>query len=215
MNDLKTINGLSIPEGLYTNPSIGTENVDSSDLNTPILKIIQKTTEGAENFKIGHYLLPNGSQEENVQVNLVFVSTEIGENYNKTGEEKKKVYYGFFANTNEPFKMYVRGWGLASHRDFQTEIMRIKNDYSLPMLALEIGLSTEKIEGTIASTGKPYTTFKPIFNIVKDAKGVPFVETDPERVKFLTEAAKRFAEISEQSKNDEKMNEVNPEDVPF
>lgn len=203
------------PVGLYPNPNIGTENVSSDDLNTPILKIVQKTTEKVENMKIGSYLMPDGNQEDSVSVNFVFVSTVVMENYNKTKTERVKVYYGFFSGTNNPFKMYVRGWGLASHRDFQTEVMRIKNDYQLPMLALEVTMTTEKQEGNIADTGKPYTTYKPVFTITKDAKGTPFVETDKARVDFLIEASQRFSAISEQSKNDAEMNEVNPEDIPF
>lgn len=203
------------PVGMYPNANIGTENISSEDLNTPVLKIIQKTTEGAEDMQIGSYLLPDGKQEKSVTASLVYVSTLVQENYQKTKEERIKVYYGFLSGTVEPFKMYIRGWGLASHRDFQTEVMRIKNEYGLPMLALEVTLTTEKIEGNISDSGKPYTTFKPVFTITKDAKGVPFVETDPERGRFLIEASKRFSELSETSKNDEKMNEVNPEDIPF
>lgn len=211
-----------VPTGLYPNPNIGTENVGSEDLNTPVLKIIQKTTEGAEDLKIGSYLLPNGEQAQEVPVNLVYVTTEQGENYNKTAMETYKVYYGFFSGTNEPFKMYVRGWGMASHRDFQTEVLSLKNKYQIPMLALEVTLKTEKQEGTIQDTGKPYTTYKPVFEITKSVDGVPFVEIDKNRVDFLIESAKRFSQLSShESENDEKMNdidanaEVKPEDIPF
>lgn len=226
-NKLETKNDNKlVPQGLYPDVNIGTENITTEDVNTPILKIVQKTTEGAEDMKLGSYLRSDTNEQlEEVPVNLVYVTTEQGENYNKTGIEYYKVYYGFYSGTNEPFKLYVRGWGLVSHRDFQTEVLAIKNKYQLPMLALEITLRTEKQQGTIKDTGKPYTTYKPVFEITKDTGGVPFVETNKERVNFLIEATRRFSQMqssSYQTDNDEKMNdadgitdEVKPEDIPF
>lgn len=206
------------PNDLYPNPNIGTENVGTEDINTPILKIVQPTTQGVEANKAGFYFRSDtNGYLDSVAVNLVYVTTEEGENYNKTGTEKYKVYYGFYSGTNEPFKMYVRGWGLASHRDFQTEIMQIKNKYNLPMLALEVTLTTEKQQGTIQDTGKPYTIYKPVFTVTKDTEGKPFVELDKERADFLVEASDRFAKMSTPTINDKLQNgdEVNPEDIPF
>lgn len=223
MNNLAKNDNQLVPKDLYPNPNIGTENMSPEDVNTPVLKIVQKTTDEFEGMKIGSYIRTDTNEQmENVAVNFVYVTTEEGENYNKTAIEKFKVYYGFYSGTNEPFKMYVRGWGLASHRDFQTEVMRIRNKYNLPMLALEVTLRTEKQEGTMKDSGKPYTIYKPVFEVTKDKDGIPFVETDKERVAFLMEAANRFKNIgSYESENDAQMNEVSedekvsPEDIPF
>lgn len=207
----KTDNSVSI----YGDVSIGTENITTEDLNTPVLKILQPTTQGIENKKDGAFYRSDTKQQyESVDVNLVYVTTSEVENYDKTGLEKVKIYYGYYFGTNEPFKMYVRGWGLASHRDFQTEVMRIKKRYKVPMLALTVQLTTEKQNGIITDTGKPYTIYKVIFGIVKDIEGNPLIEQDSQRVKFLIESASRFASISTPSVNDELQN-VNPEDVPF
>ena len=200
---------------LYTDPSIGTENITTEDINTPVLKILQPTTQGIDNKKDGVYYRSDTKQQyEGVDVNLVYVTTTQVENYNKTGIEKVKMYYGFYFGTNEPFRMYIRGWGLAAHRDFQTEVMGIKNKLKIPMLALTIQLTTEKQSGTIADTGKPYTIYKPVFNVVKDKDNNPLIESDNQRVKFLVESAARFANISTPSINDVAQN-VNPEDIPF
>mgnify|MGYP001608539669 CR=1 FL=1 len=100
--------------------NIGTEEMGSEDLNTPILKIIQSNTQGIEYKQEGFFYRSDTNQTlESVKVNLIYVTTQEMENYNKTGLEKVKVYYGVYDGTFEPFKMFLRGWNLASHRDFQ------------------------------------------------------------------------------------------------
>lgn len=220
-NDLTKNENQVVPQGLYKDVNIGTESVTPEDLNTPVLKIMQPTTQGIDDMQIGAFYRTDTKQQyKELDVNLVAVSSQTMENYNKTGMENVKVYYGFFAGTNEPFKMYVRGWGLGSHREFQTEVLALKNKYNVPMLALTVALKTEKRQGTIQDTGKPYTIYSPVFDIVKFDDGVPVVEADPKRVDFLLEAADRFSRLP-QSDNDYEQNtipedeKVNPEDVPF
>lgn len=198
--------------------NIGTEEVSQEDLNTPILKIIQSTTVGIDNMKIGAYYRSDIKEQfDEVDVNLVYVTTEESENYNKTAMEKVKVYYGFYNGTNEPFKMYVRGWGLASHRNFQTEVVGIKNRFKVPMLSLTVVLKTEKQQGTIKETGKPYTTYKPVFEIVKAEDGQPLVENDQERLGFLVKSVSKFSILTTPSVNDEAQNEpeIDNDKIPF
>ena len=209
---------------MYQNAvNIGTEEITQEDLNTPILKIVQSTSQDIENKKDGSFYRTDLKEQfDTVKVNLVYVSTIENDNYNKTAKEKVKVYFGFYAGTNEPFKMYLRGWGIAGHRDFQTEVMSIKNKYQIPMLSLTVNLKTEKQTGTIQDTGKPYTIFKPIFEIEKN-ENEPVIEMKTDRISFLVEASNRFREISLTSVNDEAQNEVpvnkedkvNPEEIPF
>lgn len=193
---------------IYGNANIGTENINQEDMNTPTLKIVQSNTQGIENKKDGAYFRTDIKEQfDNVEVNLVYVSSAMVENYNKDGMEKVKMYYGFYAGTKDPFKMYVRGWGLSKHREFQTEFATLKHRFNIPMLALTVDLTTEKKAGTIEKTGKPYVTYMPVFNIVKDTKGVPLVEVDRDRVNFLIESARRFADISNiPSANDDEQN---------
>lgn len=137
----------------------------------------------------------------------MYVSTLEVDNYNKTAKEKVKIYYGFFKGTNDPFKMYVRGWGLQKHRQFQSEVLYIKNKYRVPMLALSIKFTTEEQTGTVKDTGKPYITYKPVFNIQKE-NNKPMFEKGDKRITFLIDAAHRFREISLTSENDYKQNEI-------
>lgn len=211
---------LSISDMYKRSVDIGTETMSPEDMNTPVLKIIQPNTQNIDNKKDGFYY--RGDQRvqlEYVPVNLVSVASNEVENYNKDGFEKIKIYYGFYAGTAEPFKMFVRGWGLSAHRDFQTEVNAIKKGYGLPMLALTIILKTEKVNGTMQDSGKPYTTYKPVFSIEKDENGVPIAEEDPDRMRFLIEAARRFAILQDQTENDKKQSDagikINPEEIPF
>ena len=204
-----------VASSLYENKvGVGTEEISQEDLNTPILKIIQTNTQNIENKQEGFfYRSDTREQVESVDVNLVYVSTLEVENYNKTGKEKVKVYFGFYGGTNEPFKMYIRGWGLASHRNFQTEVAGVKTKLGVPMLALTVHLTTEKQSGTIADTGKPYTVYKPIFTVLKDDQGL-IIEKTPERVNFLLEAVARFRAISFTSQTDDKQNAVEAVEEP-
>ena len=221
MNDLTKNENQVVPANLYKNANVGTESVTPEDLNTPVIKIMQPTTQGIDDMQIGAFYRTDTKQQyKELDVNFVAVSSLTVENFNKTGMENVKVYYGFYAGTNEPFKMYLRGWGLGTHRQFQTEVLGFKNKYNIPMLALTVTLKTEKQQGTLEG-GKPYTIYKPVFDIVKFEDGTPVVEIDPKRVDFLLEAADRFSNLP-QSENDYEQNdvtgtpnEVKNEDIPF
>ncbi len=186
--------------------NIGTEEVSSEDLNTPTLKIIQSNTQDVEDKKEGAFYRSDTHETlSDLLVNLVYVTTAEAENFNKTGLEKVKIYYGFYAGTTEPFKLYVRGWSMNGHRNFQSEVGMWKNKLKVPMLALTVKLSTEKQQGTIKETGNPYTTYKLKFEIAKDSKGNPIIEGDSERISFLVESVNRFKEvalIATESEND-------------
>ncbi len=198
--------------GLANMVNIGTEEVTQEDLNTPILKIIQSNTQDIADKKEGWFYRSDTQETlENVLVNLVYVTTIETENFNKTGQEKVKMYFGFYEGTNEPFKMYVRGWSLNGHRSFQSEVGMIKGKYQLPMFVLKVNLSTEKQQGTIKETGNPYTTYKLRFEIAKDTTGIPNIEQDVDRRKFLFDSVQKFKEVAlVTSLNDEAQNEQPP-----
>lgn len=206
--------------------NIGTEEVTQEDINTPVLKIVQPNTQNIDNKKDGSfYRTDTQKQLDTVDVNLIYVTSAEVDNFNKTGKEKVKIYFGVYAGTEQPFKMYVRGWGLQAHRTFQTEVFSLKNMYQIPMLALKVTLSTEKQTGVIQDTGKPYTTYKPVFSIQNNEDESPIIEKDEARIIFLVEAANKFKNIATTSSvHDEEQSEipakeeqeaVNPEDIPF
>ena len=226
---------------MYQNSvNIGTEEVGQQDLNTPTLKVIQNNTQGILGKTDGWYYRSDTKEQiDEVSVNLVYVTTQEMEDYEKKGTEQVKIYFGFYAGTNEPFKMFCRGWALGAHRAFQTQVARIKGKFQVPMLALTVNLTSEEQQGTIPDSNKPYLVYKPVFTILKTDDGkMPQVEMNPERISFLVESAKRFREVSsgvgsKLSENDIEQNEsdnfdpssapdapqgtgsVNPEDVPF
>lgn len=181
--------------------NVGTEDISQEDLNTPILKIIQSTTQDLDLSELGKLYRSDTQQYvDTIDVNLVCLTTEENENYNKTAVEKVKVYYGFYAGTTQPFKLYIRGWSIGAHRYFQTEIQNIKNKFKIPMFALTINISTDEQKGTMKDSGKPYTTFKYHFDILKDPEDAsgqkPLIELNKERQGFLFEAALRFKEMA-------------------
>lgn len=204
------------PASMYRNAvNIGTEEVTQEDLNTPNLKILQPTTQGIPNKQDGFFYRSDTKEQlESVDVNLVYVTTIEGDNYNKTDKERFKVYFGFYKDSKEPFKMFVRGWGLGDHRIFQTEIYSVKKRYGVPMLALTVRLTTHEQAGTIKESGRPYTIYRPLFTILKE-NGKPIIEEDEDRFNFLLEAARRFKEIaSTTSVDDDKQNEIPKEEPP-
>jgi hypothetical protein len=205
-----------IVPGTYLADSVnaGTEEITQNDLNTPSLRIVQKTTqlEGLEE-KVGwFYRKDTNEQVESVDVHLVYVTTKVSENYNKTGTETQKIYFGFYKGTREPFKLYVRGWSLSSHRDFQTEVAMIKSRWHVPMYALSVRLSTVDVSGTMTEGNKPYSTKKLVFTILKDEKGTPDTKITVGEANFLFESIQRFKEVAmigdqaEETANDQAQN---------
>lgn len=194
--------------------NVGTEEISQEDLNTPILKIAQPTTQDIPNKQDGSFYRSDLKEQfKSVQVNLVYVTTQEAENFNRTEMETSKIYFGFYKDTREPFKMYIRGWGLKDHRNFQTEVLSIKRKYKAPMLALTVELTTYPQQGTMKDSNKPYTIYRPLFTILKDA-GQPVFESDQKRIDFLIAAVNRFKEISlTSSENDNAQNEV-PQQEP-
>lgn len=179
----------------------GTEEISQEDLNTPTLKIVQQLTSDVENKKEGSlYRSDTGEQADHFDVNLVYVTTQEMDNYNKTAKEKVKVYFGYFAGTNEPFRMYIRGWSLANHRAFQTQVSVFQRKFKTPMFALTVRLATEKQEGNIKESGKPYKTYKMTFTPLLDARDqtgqMPQIEMNPDRIGFLFETVQRFKEAA-------------------
>jgi hypothetical protein len=202
------------PSEMYQNTeNTGTEEISQEDLNTPILSINQPSTQDLANKKLGYFHRSDTNEDlEEVQANLVYVTTTEQENYNKTGLEKVKIYYGYYADTFEPFKLFIRGWSLGAHKMFQTEISHIKRVQRVPMFALRVKLTTEEQKGTIKDSGKPYSVFKIKFTILKDHTGRnPVIEMDTERISFLFESATRFKEAALiQTESDQEQSETLP-----
>lgn len=169
----------------------GTEEINQEDLNTPTLKVVQDNTKNLPDKIVGHfYRSETGEQFPEVYVNFVAVTTKEQENYNKDGMEKVKIYFGFYQGTNEPFKFYMRGAALGTHRKFQSELMTYKNRLKIPMFALTVRLSTTQATGK-TQKGVEYDVRRPVFTIVKNGNQ-PVIERDPERINFLLEAVDRF-----------------------
>ena len=200
------------------NIDMGTEEMTSEDINTPILKVIQSNTQGIKDKKEGRFFRSDtGEMFDSVEVSLVYVTTMQVENYNKTAVETVKLYYGFYSGTNEPFKMFVRGWSMEGHRNFQTELSLIKRKYQVPMLGLHVVLTTEPQSGTIQETGKPYSVHKLKFGVRRSEDGTPVIEDNKERIAFLMESYIRFKAIkSNPTERDQAQNDpIASGNIPF
>lgn len=198
-NKEQAVNSLAVASELYGTKyaNAGTEEVSQDDINTPVLKLIQDSTKNLPDKKVGWFHRSDtGEQLETVDVNFVYVTTKEGLNYKKNAMEKYKVYFGFYTGNKEPFKMFIRGKSLASHRQLQSEILSYKNRHNLPMFALTVRLSSRQEIGT-AKDGSGYDIRQIIFTILKDENGTPIIETDPNRVGFLLEAVERFKGVAE------------------
>ena len=175
--------------------NVGTAQIGSEELRTPTLSIIQKSTdeaklEGIDNAKVGNfYRSDTNTAHEKIACNILCFKKTWSENYNKTGLERKHIYFGVFEGGIDPFRLYCRGWSLNGSRAFLTEVKMMQSKYGLPMFGMRVVLSTAKEQGTIADTGKPYTTYRIVFEIIKEADSKPAMEKDPGRAGFLKEKA--------------------------
>lgn len=176
----------------------GTEDVTSNDLNIPTLKLIQDSTKDLEDKHVGYFYRSDTKEQlPFVECNLVAVISQEVDNYNKTGKEVQKVYFGYFKDTKEAFRMYVRGWSLDTHRKFQSEVLTYKNRLGVPMFALSVKLMSDRRIGK-NKVGIDYDVKCIDFRIVKKENDAskPVVETNPDRVAFLYEAVDKFKQAA-------------------
>ena len=139
--EAKVDNKLAIQDMYQGVENIGTEEMNQEDVNTPNLKLIQSNTKGIKNKNDGYFFRSDTQEQvEMPTVNLVYVTTKESENYMKTKMETQKIYFGYFAGTKEPFKMFIRGYSMRSHRELQSQLVTIKNRYRVPMFALKVQL---------------------------------------------------------------------------
>jgi hypothetical protein len=172
----------------------GTEEVTMEDLNTPWLILMQSNTDIEGRIPGQYYRSDTKEMMPAVDVNFVYFTNKVKHNDKKNIDEPYKEYYGFFATTNEPFRMKMKGWGLPAHRELQTEISVYKKKLNVPMFALTVRLTSERKEG-ITKTNEPYKIDKIVCTILKEGS-LPKIEDDPERVGFLLEAVSRFKNIA-------------------
>lgn len=181
---------------LYGNSfkNAGTEEIDQSDLNTPSLILMQSNTDIEDRIPGSYYRSDTKQMMKTVCVNFVYVTNKVKHNEKKNIDEPYKEYYGFFAGTNEPFRMKMKGWGLGAHRELQTEVSVYKSKLGVPMFALTVEISSERKEG-ITKKGEEYKIYKIICDIHKDGK-LPVIENDPDRVGFLLESIDKFKKFN-------------------
>lgn len=177
----------------------GTEEITSEDLNIPTLKLVQDNTKDLENKHVGWFCRSDTQEQmETVDVNLISVTTKVQENYKKDAMETVKIYFGYYAGTKEPFRMYLRGTSMQSHRMLQSEVLMYKNRYKIPMFALTVKLTSVQEKGN-TKENVPYDIRKYLFEIVKvpGDKSKPIVETNVDRVAFLYESVSKFKKVAE------------------
>lgn len=189
--------------------NLGTEQISQEDINLPTLKIIQSNTTDITN-KIDGYFYRSDTQEQlkEVEVTFVYVDKKEVDNYTATGKDQVRIYYGFYSNTKEPFRFFIRtkSWSIQAHRDFQSFVAMVKGKYKVPMFALTVRLSTTPQQGILPDSNKPYTVHRLLITPLRDEKGMPLIEKDSLRIGFLADSIQKFREVSaamEQSFGDE------------
>ena len=186
---------------------VGTKMVGSEDVEVPSLVIVQKTSDltlpEGEGMKLGYlYRSDTQAQRKELLVNILCFKKVWAENFNKTAEERKHIYYGAFDGGSDIFRMYLRGWSLTGSRKFLSEVKRLQLKHRLPMYSLKVRLSVKEEHGTIKNTGQAYTTFSMVLTPIKDSEGLPLVEEDMGRATWLQGMATNF-EAMRQGRDDE------------
>jgi hypothetical protein len=203
-------------EIFQSNANVGTKQVSSEDLEVPSLRLIQKTSDleiaGGEAVKLGYlYRSDSMIQRKEMLVNILCFKKVWADNFNRTAEERKHIYYGAFEGSSDIFRMYLRGWSLTGSRKFLSEVKRMQNKFKLPMYALQVRLSSKEEHGVIKETSQAYTTFGMVMTVVKNAEGMPLVEEDPGRATWLKEMALNFESLNS---SDEETETPEPRSIP-
>ena len=186
----------------------GTEDIGVDDLNIPQLKLVQSNKRidlpNGKRAEDGFYFRTDTKEQmEYVDVILLVVRKVYTLNFKKDGTERQHIYFGVYEGSNEPFRMFCRGWSLAGSREFLTEVKTIQGKYRLPMYALKLRLSSMPRSGTMKEGGD-YAVFSTVFSILKDEEtGAPMAEDRAERVEVLRRFVERFGAIEIRSIDEE------------
>ncbi len=194
-NDISVLYGRKIAK-------LGREEMGSEDFNIPYLILLQTGTDIPElrgKSKTGYYYRSDTAEQiEKPLVTFVYVTNEERYNDKKKLTLKNKAYFGFYQNTQEPFKLRMSGFGFAAHKQLQTELSMYENRYEVPMFALTVELSSENKSG-VTKDGEKYNVEKIVCSIVKNEDGTPNIELDPARIGFLAESIDRFKQVAPSS----------------
>lgn len=198
----------------------GTEDIGVDDLNIPQLKIVQSNKRidlpNGKRAEDGYYYRTDTKEQmEYVDVILLVVRKVYTLNFKKDATERQHIYFGVYDGTNEPFRMFCRGWSLAGSREFLTEVKMIQKKYKLPMYALKGRLTTTTKTGTMKEGGE-YSVYATVFSILKDeGTGEPTAEDRPERVETLRRFVERFGAIEIRSVDEDDELHVKPASLPI
>lgn len=206
-----------LAEIFHANAKVGTSQMTSEDLEATSLLLLQGLSNPSlpegEDKKIGYfYRSDTMEQVKEIMVNILCFKKVWADNYKKTAQERKHIYYGSFEGSSDIFRMYVRGgWSLAGSRKFLSEVKRLQLKRGLPMFALKVRLSSAEVHGTMKDTGQPYAIPALVMTVTKDAEGNPNVETDMGRATWLKEMALNFESLNS---SDEETETPEPRSIP-
>jgi len=187
---------------------IGTEDIGVDDLNIPQLKIVQPNKRidlaNGKRAEDGYlYRTDTREQMPYADVTLLVVRKVYTQNYKKDGMERQHIYFGVYDDTNDPFRMFSRGWSLEGSRAFMTEVKAIQKKFYYPMYALKVRVSTQPKSG-VTKDNAEYAVFSSVFSILKDEEtGEPMVEFREDRVQELRKFAEKFMAMEVNGMEDE------------
>jgi hypothetical protein len=179
---------------IYNDPNLGTECITPEDLAPTRLKVLYATSKAelpqGEAINPGYFHRDDLNQQfKSIRVSFITVKKTEQENFNKTGFEAVKNFYGIFEGNIDPFLYTVRSTALSSASKFLSEVKRIQHKYKLPMYALKVELTTNKRETFDKKTGQKGLVYLPVFTVLKDKDGFPVFETDEGKAAFMRELA--------------------------
>lgn len=208
----------------HANRGLGTETVTPEDLETPTLKVTQSnskhTLQGGARPSLGMFYKTDEQKEyKSVEVNFLIVKKSMAENFNRNGLIRQHIFYGFYMDTMDPFRMFLTGYNLDGSRKLLTEVKRIERTLGFPMCSLRVRLTSKMLS---VSAGKDSNQMNDIYvmvpEILKDKDGIPMVEENLDRAQFLIQSAKGFVA---QDNGEEVIGTpvdkdvINIEDIPF
>lgn len=161
--------------------TLGMEELEDTDLPLPTILLIQKNSELVDDegnpYPLGHFFY-KGTKEIMSEVNCIFLSFTKRELPSFSDKEllvTTWIFLGVLGKDLRPFLLYCKNTALGPAREFLANVKAMM----LPMFAVKVKLTSEKIEG------EKGTYYKIKFNTTGDIE-------DPEQLMLLEDLTRKY-----------------------
>ncbi len=212
----KQQSSVSLDEGtssfLHDNYKVGMEQADGSDIRTPTLTLIQRSSNMkdekgnilSEKHAGSFYYKGDKKVYENPKVVILAFAKKMNKKFgDDTEKELNYLVLGVFKESRLPFIMYCRSSAIGAFKNLISEAFTQKR----PLWSFITDLSTERVMATV--NGTEYNYYKPKFKIESMINTFPLLQ----EYKNLTEQSKDLLETVSGSENEDVLADAIPTSI--